>query len=136
MVKSCSLLPVLFGAGVLPLCAHALDTVELNSPDGGPMLVSAVSPPWPQSKFWAPTYVGLDLDDTSGPWKSRPVFQFPLAERPSAPVAFTASDAISVLEEIRLATPGARGAAPGSVAQFAAALAIAGLVARRRLAGH
>lgn len=136
MVKPCSLLPMLIGAGVFPLCAHALDTVELNSPDGRPMLVAEASALRPQPVFLTPAYDGADLDVTSGRLRSRLILQFPDAELPGDSPGFTASEVTSVLEEIRLGTPRAAAPAPASAAQFVAALAIAGLVARRRLAGH
>ncbi|WP_332674895.1 hypothetical protein [Aromatoleum sp.] len=127
---------MLIGAGVLPLCAHALDMVELNAPDGRPMLVSETSAPSPQPEFLASPFEGAVLDDTFGRLKPGPVFRFAVTERQSDPVGFTASEVTSVLEEIRLTAPRGRTPAPGPAAQFAAALAIVALVARRRLAGH
>lgn len=136
MVKPCSLLPMLIGAGVFPLCAHALDTVELNSPDGRPMLVAETPALRPPPGFQTFTNGGARLDAASDPSKSRSLLQSLVAEPAVDSLGFTGSEVTSVLEEIRLATPRATAAAPGPAAQFAAALAIAGLVARRRLAGH
>lgn len=136
MVKPCSLLPMLIVAGVFPLSAHALDTVELNSPDGRPMLVSEVSASRPQAGILAFPYEGAVPGDTFGALNSTPVLQFPVAERHSEMLDVTSFDVTGMLEEIRLTAPRARAAAASPAAQFAAALAIVGLVARRRLVGR
>ncbi len=136
MIKSCSLLPMLIGAGVFPLFAHALETVELNLPDGRPMLVAEASALRAQSRVPTFTYGGAAVDVTFTGARSRSIFQFPLAEPAGDFLGFAASEVTSVLEEIRLATPRQTAPASTSAAQFAAALALAGLVARRRLAGR
>jgi len=136
MVRPCSLLPMLIGAVVFPLSAHALETVELDVTDGRPTLVSATAVSRPQPEFPTSPFEGAILDDSFGPQKTEPVLPFPATERPSDAIGFTAAEVTSVLEDIRLTAPRGRAPVPGPAAQFAAALAIAGLVARRRLAGH
>ena len=136
MAKSCSLLPMLIGAGAFPLVAHALDTVELHAPDNPPLLVSEASAlQAPPGDLVLPIGQGL-LDNAFGPRKLQPVLQRPSAPRPEDAGGFAASEVTSVLEEIRLAPPPPRAPAPGFAAQFAAALAIVGLVAKRRLGGR
>lgn len=136
MVKSCSLLPMVIGAVVFPLSAQALETVELDVMDARPTLVSVTVALRSQPDFPTSPFEGAILDDSFGPQKAEPVLPFPATERQHDAVGLTASEVTSVLEEIRLGAPRGRAPAPGPAAQFAAALAIAGLVARRRLAGH
>jgi len=138
MAKSCALHPILLGAGVFPLSGYALETVDLNSPDGAAIVVAEASSPRPPAAFMTQPYRSEVLDEALAAHRASGSFlRVPTRAAPSAVFEVTiASEVSTVLEQVRLASPAAPSPARSWAAQVVGALAIAGLVARRRLVGR
>lgn len=138
MAKSCFLLPMLLGAGVFPLSAYALTTVELTPSDGARMLVSEapVQPHGVEVRMRSHRQDVVERVFAAPPQSARTL---PLAMRradPGIADGVPTEDVSSLLEEVRLSSAPAVPSSRAPASQLIAALAIVALVARRRLRGR
>jgi hypothetical protein len=134
MATHSAFISILVGAGVLPLSAHALDTIDLKQPEA---LAMAASPSSWSSAGLAGRMQGLRLAKDDGEFDAaRVVFTSARPDGEAFPVAVTATEVSGFLDHARLAAPRAAGQSTDWAAQWLAALAIVGLVAKRRLLGR